>query len=102
MVVIVPMMVSASSWPPALPYQPHAQSDHQQPRAHLQHRNQDAGYDQLAVEECQKADGYNRGGVDKGDDPAQGERGFTGTRTPNEEAGDQGLSMTGGEGVQPA
>lgn len=92
----------ASARPPARPHQPGAQRDHQQPRAHLQRRYQDVRQDVLAGQERQQADGDDRSGVGEGDDPSQGGGVPDGAAAADEVGGDQGLAVTGGEGVQPA
>src|SRR5918992_4799907 len=89
MIVVVTVIVVAvpSTRPPARPHQPGAQRDHQQSRAHLQRRYQDVRQDVLAGEECQQADGDDRGGVGEGDDPAQGGGVFSGTATADQISG---------------
>src|ERR687889_1323741 len=101
-VVMVPMIVVASSRPPARPHQPQTQRDHQQPRTYLQRRYQDVREDVLAGEERQQADSDDRGGVGEGDDTAQGGGVFSGTVAAYQVGGDQGLSVTRCQGVQPA
>src|ERR671918_1703173 len=92
MIVVVTVIVVAvpSTRPPARPHQPHAQSDHQQSRAHLQRRYQDVRQYVLAGEERQQADGDDRGGMGEGDDPAQSRGVSDGAATTDEVGGDQG------------
>src|SRR5919107_3999935 len=101
-VVVIVVVEVASACPPACPYQPGAQRDHQQPRTYLQRRYQDVRQDVLAGEERQQADGDDRGGVGEGDDTAQGGGVFSGTATADQISGDQGLAVTRCQGVQPA
>src|ERR687890_2083249 len=93
MVAVIVVVEVASACPPACPYQPGAQRDHQQPRAYLQRRYQDVRQDVLAGEERQQADGDDRSGVGKSDDTAQGGGVPDGAATADEVGGDQGLAM---------